>query len=124
MPDVGRAERIGLEEAGQAATGFHDVGIAGLWRLLDRVEELRTFPVVIAVAGMDAALISVIAGLVPGSVIGVPTSGGYGAARDGETALAAALSRCAPGGVVVNIDNGYGAACAALRLLNQLDRGG
>jgi NCAIR mutase (PurE)-related protein len=66
---------------------------------------------------MDAALVSVLGGLVPGVVIAVPTSVGYGAARGGETALAASLASCAPGVVVVNIDNGYGAACAALRIL-------
>ena len=66
---------------------------------------------------MDAALVSVLGGLVPGLVIAVPTSVGYGAARNGETALASALVSCASGIVVVNIDNGYGAACAALRAL-------
>ena len=94
-----------------------DVGVAGLHRLLARVDELRTFPVVVAVAGMDAALVSVLGGLVPGLVIAVPTSVGYGAARGGETALSASLASCASGVVVVNIDNGYGAACAALRVL-------
>ena len=92
-----------------------DVGVAGLHRLLARVDELRRYRVVVAVAGMDAALVSVLGGLVPGLVIGVPTSVGYGAARGGETALAASLASCASGVVVVNIDNGYGAACAALR---------
>jgi pyridinium-3,5-biscarboxylic acid mononucleotide synthase len=94
-----------------------DVGVAGLWRILDRVEELRQFPVVITVAGMDAALPSVIGGLLPGVVIAVPTSTGYGIAESGKTALRAALVSCAPGIVVVNIDNGYGAACAAKRIL-------
>ena len=79
--------------------------------------EIVRHPVVIAVAGMDAALISVLGGLVPGLVIGVPTSAGYGVANKGETALHAALASCAPGVPVVNIDNGYGAACAALRAL-------
>jgi NCAIR mutase (PurE)-related protein len=88
-----------------------------LWRILDRVEELRQFPVVITVAGMDAALPSVIGGLLPGVVIAVPTSTGYGIAESGKTALRAALVSCAPGIVVVNIDNGYGAACAAKRIL-------
>ena len=73
--------------------------------------------VVIAVAGMDAALPSVIGGQVPGAVIAVPTSVGYGVAEGGGTALNAALASCAPGVTVVNIDNGYGAACAALRIL-------
>ena len=97
---------------------IYDVGVAGLWRLLDRVEEIRNFPIVIAVAGMDAALPSVLGGLVASVVIAVPTSNGYGVVAGGDTALRAALSSCAPGVVVVNIDNGYGAACAALRMLN------
>ncbi|MFO1433968.1 MAG: nickel pincer cofactor biosynthesis protein LarB [Candidatus Competibacteraceae bacterium] len=104
---------VGCEE-------INDVGVAGLWRLLERVEELQRFPVLIVTAGMDAALPSVIAGLVPGLVITVPSSVGYGVAQGGETALRAALASCAPGVVVVNIDNGYGAACAALRILNRL----
>jgi pyridinium-3,5-biscarboxylic acid mononucleotide synthase len=106
---------------GIASHAVFDVGVAGLWRLLQRVEELKSLPVVIAVAGMDAALPSVLGGLVPGVVIAVPTSTGYGAARGGETALASALVSCAPGLTVVNIDNGYGAACAALRVLRLLD---
>jgi NCAIR mutase (PurE)-related protein len=75
--------------------------------------------VVIVVAGMDAALPSVVAGLVPGVVIAVPTSVGYGVAAGGHAALNALLASCAPGLVVVNIDNGYGAACAAIRVLRQ-----
>ena len=106
---------------GFACTEVYDVGVAGLWRLLDRVEEIRDFPVAIAVAGMDAALPTVLAGLVPALVVAVPTSTGYGVAEGGHTALKAALSSCAPGLVVVNIDNGYGAACAAMRALRALD---
>ena len=94
-----------------------DVGVAGLWRLLERVEELRRMSVVIAVAGMDAALPTVLAGLVSCTVIGVPTSVGYGVATGGRAALHALLASCAPGLLVTNIDNGYGAACAALRIL-------
>jgi NCAIR mutase (PurE)-related protein len=94
-----------------------DVGVAGLHRFLARVEEIRARPVVIAVAGMDAALISVTGGAVGGLVIGVPTSVGYGVAAGGHGALQSGLSSCASGVVVVNIDNGYGAACAALRAL-------
>jgi len=94
-----------------------DVGVAGLWRLLDRLEEIRRMPVVIAVAGMDAALPTVLGGLVPGLVIGVPTSVGYGVAANGHSALHAMLASCAPGLTVMNIDNGYGAACAAMRAL-------
>ncbi len=94
-----------------------DVGVAGLWRLVERVEELRHERVLIVVAGMDAALASVVGGLVGCPVIAVPTSTGYGAARNGETALNAMLASCAQGVVVTNIDNGFGAACAAARIL-------
>ena len=103
---------------GEAATLFFDVGVAGLWRLSSRLDEIKTHPIVIAVAGMDAALISVLGGLIPSILIGVPTSTGYGAARGGETALGASLSSCAPGVTISNIDNVYGAACAALRALH------
>jgi NCAIR mutase (PurE)-related protein len=102
---------------GVPALEVTDVGVAGLWRLLERVEEIRALPVVIVVAGMDAALPTVVGGLVPGAVIGVPTSVGYGVATGGQSALNAMLASCAPGVAVMNIDNGYGAACAALRVL-------
>jgi hypothetical protein len=102
---------------GIGGTEVFDVGVAGLWRLMERIDEIKRHPVVIAVAGMDAALPSVLGGLIPGALIAVPTSTGYGAARDGETAMFACLSSCAPGVTVCNIDNGYGAACAALRIL-------
>jgi len=107
-----------LQYYGEVCLEIADAGVAGLWRLLDRIEEIRKMPMVIVVAGMDAALPSVVGGLVPGLVIAVPTSTGYGVARSGETALHAMLTSCAPGVPVVNIDNGYGAACAALRALN------
>ena len=102
---------------GQECACFFDVGVAGIWRLMERVEEIKTYPVVIVVAGMDAALPSVVGGLVPGLVIGVPTSNGYGATHNGTTALNSMLVSCAPGILVCNIDNGYGAACAAIRAL-------
>jgi NCAIR mutase (PurE)-related protein len=102
---------------GQASRSFADVGVAGLWRLMQQIEEIRACPVVIVAAGMDAALPSVVGGLVPGLVVAVPTSVGYGVAAGGRPALESALASCAPGVVVVNIDNGYGAACAALRAL-------
>ncbi len=109
-----------LRFQGETALRVVDVGVAGLWRLLDRVAELRAMRVVIVAAGMDAALPSVVAGLVPGLVIAVPTSVGYGVAAGGHAALNALLASCAPGLVVVNIDNGYGAACAALRILGTM----
>jgi NCAIR mutase (PurE)-related protein len=102
---------------GLPAREIVDVGVAGLWRILRHEEELRRYPAVIVVAGMEGALFSVVGGLVRGVVIAIPTSTGYGAARGGETALHAALASCAPGVVTVNIDNGYGAACAAIRVL-------
>ncbi len=116
LPVAREAART-LRFSGHDAAEIADVGVAGLWRLLRRVEELRTFAVVIVVAGMDAALPSVVAGLVPGVVVGVPTSVGYGVAAGGRAGLDAMLASCAPGLSVVNIDNGYGAACAALRVL-------
>lgn len=116
VPVAREAERT-LAYHGEPALVVADVGVAGIWRLMERVEELRRLPVVLVVCGMDAALASVIGGLVPGLVIAVPTSVGYGIAKGGETALRATLASCAPGLVVVNIDNGYGAACAALRAL-------
>ena len=100
---------------------FQDLGVTGLWRVLERVEEIRGYPVVIVVAGMEGALFSVLGGLVGSILIAVPTSVGYGVAPNGQLSLQSALGSCAPGLVTVNIDNGFGAACAALRFLNQLD---
>ena len=111
-----------LRYQGRGATLIADVGVAGLWRLTQRVEEIRSFPVVIVAAGMDAALPSVVGGLVAAPVIAVPTSVGYGVAAGGHTALNSVLASCASGITVVNIDNGYGAACAALRLLHAAER--
>lgn len=102
---------------GEAADEFIDVGVAGLWRVVEKHEQLNMYRAVIVVAGMDGALFSVIGGLVGGVVIAVPTATGYGAARGGTTALYSALASCAPGVVVVNVGNGYGGACAALRVL-------
>ncbi|MCW2248161.1 NCAIR mutase (PurE)-related protein [Azospirillum fermentarium] len=118
-PAAREAERT-LRFNGVAPTMIFDVGVAGLWRLLERVEEIAAHRVVIAAAGMDAALPTVLGGLVPGVLIALPTSTGYGVARNGETALAAVLASCAPGIVAVNIDNGYGAAVAALRAVRPL----
>lgn len=101
-------------------TVFEDCGVAGLWRLADRLEQINTFDAVIVVAGLDAALASVMGGLTPRPIFGVPTSVGYGAAQNGFAALNSMLSSCAPGVGVMNIDNGYGAACAAARVLNGL----
>jgi len=99
-------------------TLISDVGVAGIWRLLERIEEIGQYDVIIVAAGMDAALPTVLAGLVGKCVIGVPTSVGYGVAAGGQTALNAMLASCGQGVLVTNIDNGFGAACAALRILN------
>lgn len=94
-----------------------DCGVAGLWRLTDKLPQLRCAPVIIAVAGMEGALFSVLGGLVSSVVIAVPRSTGYGVAEGGRAALSSALASCAPGVVTVNIDNGFGAACAMLKIL-------
>ncbi len=99
---------------------FEDCGVAGLWRLAERLEEINCFDAVIVTAGLDAALASVLGGLTPKPVFGVPTSVGYGVAQGGRAALTSMLSSCAPGVAVMNIDNGYGAACAAARVVNML----
>jgi len=107
-----------LEFAGAKVNRITDVGVAGLHRLLARVDELRAASVVIAIAGMEGALPSVLGGLVAAPVIAVPTSVGYGANLHGISALLSMLNSCASGLTVVNIDNGFGAAVAALRILN------
>jgi NCAIR mutase (PurE)-related protein len=116
LPVAREAART-LEFYGYDSPIIADVGVAGLWRLMRRLEEIRRFRVVIVVAGMEGALFSVVAGLVGASVIAVPVSVGYGVAADGRTALDSALASCAAGLVSVNIDNGFGAACAAVRIL-------
>jgi NCAIR mutase (PurE)-related protein len=95
-----------------------DVGVAGLHRVLDTADELAAADAVVVVAGMEGALASVVGGLTPAPVIAVPTSVGYGAGLEGVTALLAMLSSCASGITVVGIDNGFGAACAIVRLLH------
>ncbi len=113
------AERT-LEFSGVRVESIVDVGVAGLWRLEERLDEIRAADIVIAVAGMDAALVSVLGGLVAAPLVAVPTSVGYGVATGGSTALHSALASCAQGVTVVNIDNGFGAACAAVRMLSLL----
>jgi pyridinium-3,5-biscarboxylic acid mononucleotide synthase len=102
---------------GVQPVALSDVGVAGVHRLLGSIDALADADVVIVVAGMEGALASLVGGLTPAPVVAVPTSAGYGAALEGVTALLAMLSSCAAGITVVGIDNGYGAACAALRLL-------
>jgi NCAIR mutase (PurE)-related protein len=107
-----------LEFAGARVNRITDVGVAGLHRVLARLDDLRSASVVIAIAGMEGALPSVLGGLVAAPVIAVPTSVGYGANLGGISALLGMLNSCASGLMVVNIDNGFGAAVAALRVLN------
>jgi NCAIR mutase (PurE)-related protein len=109
-----------LRFLGDSTRTLHDVGVAGIHRLLEHANYLQAADVVIVVAGMEGALPSVVGGLVDSSVIAVPTSIGYGASFGGLAALLAMLNSCATGVTVVNIDNGLGAAAAAHRLLTRL----
>ena len=119
---VAAEARLSLQAHGIAAELVLDVGVAGLHRLLGRLEQLRRSRVLIACAGMEGALPTVLAGLLPQPVIGVPVSVGYGVSAGGQAALNGMLASCAPGLTVVNIDNGYGAAMAALRMLHSAAR--
>lgn len=94
-----------------------DCGVAGLWRLTGQIDRLAQAPAIIAVAGMEGALFPVLAGLVPALIIAVPASVGYGVAEAGKAALSTALATCSPGLTVVNIDNGFGAASALIKIL-------
>lgn len=116
--DIPVAEEAALvaEALGNKVERIYDVGVAGLHRLLSCSDELRSASVVIAVAGMEGALPSVIGGLVDTPVIAVPTSIGYGASFGGIAALLAMLNSCAAGVSVVNIDNGFGAGFLASRI--------
>ncbi len=116
--DLPVAEEASLvcEFLGAPVVRITDVGVAGLHRLMAKLDDIRSADVVIAVAGMEAALPSVLAGLVDRVMVAVPTSVGYGVSVDGLVALAAMLVSCAPGITVVNIDNGVGAAVAAVRI--------
>ncbi|MCI0847267.1 MAG: nickel pincer cofactor biosynthesis protein LarB [Chloroflexi bacterium] len=109
--DLPVAEEAALTASlmGNDVTMVSDVGVAGLHRLLDQLPELQKARVLVVVAGMDAALVGVVAGLVSVPVIAVPTSTGYGASFDGLAPLLSMLNSCAPGVAVVNIDNGFGA---------------
>ena len=113
--DIPVAEEAALtaERAGAAVERIFDVGVAGLHRLMKHLDRLRAARVVVAVAGMEGALPSVVGGLVSVPVIAVPTSIGYGANLQGIAALLAMLNSCAAGVTVVNIDNGFGAGVAA-----------
>ncbi|SEG37784.1 nickel pincer cofactor biosynthesis protein LarB [Vibrio hangzhouensis] len=107
-----------LNYHGFNASLHEDVGVSALWRLTDALDEINKANVVIAVAGMEAALPTVLCGMTDRPVIAVPTSVGYGVSKGGQLALNACLGSCAAGLMTVNIDNGFGAACAAIKLLN------
>ena len=112
--------KLSLELYGVSCQSFIDVGVAGLHRLLNQIEEINKYDVLIVCAGMEGALATVIGGLLPQPIIAVPVSVGYGVSKNGETALNSMLSSCAPGIAVMNIDNGYGAAMAALRIIKRI----
>ena len=111
-----------LEAFGHHLIERYDIGVAGIHRVLAERERIEACSVLIVVAGMEGALPSVIAGLVSAPVIAVPTSVGYGASFEGLAALLAMLNSCAPGVSVVNIDNGFGAACVAHKFVTSLVR--
>ena len=112
--------KLSLEIYGVSCQSFIDVGVAGLHRLLDQIDEINKYDVLIVCAGMEGALATVIGGILPQPIIAVPVSVGYGVSKNGETALNSMLSSCAPGISVMNIDNGYGAAMAALRIIKKI----
>ena len=113
---VAREAQLTASYLGRTADLIVDVGIAGLQRILRRLDQLRSARVIIVVAGMDGALPGLVAGLVAAPVIAVPTSVGYGAAFEGIAPLLTMLNSCAPGVAVVNIDNGYGAGHVAAQI--------
>jgi NCAIR mutase (PurE)-related protein len=103
---------------GREAKRFQDIGVAGVHRLLEKVDEIKSYKVIIVIAGFEGALPTVVGGLFPQPIIAVPASVGYGVSKGGKAALNSMLSSCANGITVVNIDNGYGAAMAAIRIIN------
>ena len=107
---------------GIKAERINDVGVAGIHRLLDKIEELKAYKVLIVVAGFEGALPTVVGGLLQQPIIAVPTAVGYGVAKGGRVALNSMLTSCASGVTVMNINNGYGAAMAAIRILNLIKR--
>ena len=115
---VAEEAAVTAEVLGSPVVRLHDVGVAGIHRLLSHSDQLRRASVIIAVAGMEGALPSVVAGLVKAPVIAVPTSVGYGASFGGVAALLAMLNSCSSGVAVVNIDNGFGAGYFA-HLINK-----
>ena len=112
--------KLALEIFGINCKEFIDVGVAGLHRLFSVLEEIKNYDILIVCAGMEGALTTVLGGLLPQPIIAVPISVGYGVSKNGQTALNSMLSSCSPGISVMNIDNGYGAAMAALRIIRSI----
>ena len=106
-----------LEIYGITCETFIDVGVAGVHRLFSQLDNINVHDVIVVCAGMEGALATVIGGLLPQPIIGVPVSVGYGVSQDGMVALNSMLASCSPGISVMNIDNGYGAAMAAIRII-------
>ena len=109
--------KTALEIYGINCETFIDVGVAGLHRLFSQIDKINEHDLIIVCAGMEGALATVIGGILPQPIIGVPVSVGYGVSKDGMVALNSMLASCSPGIMVMNIDNGYGAAMAALRII-------
>ena len=112
--------KTALEIYGITCETFIDVGVAGVHRLLSQLDKINKHNLIIVCAGMEGALATVIGGLLAQPIIGVPVSVGYGVSKDGMVALNSMLASCSPGIMVMNIDNGYGAAMAALRIIKKL----
>ncbi len=119
---VSEEAAVTLEFSGFQVERVFDVGVAGIHRLFDRMDRISNADAVIVVAGMEGALPSVVGGLVARPVIAVPTSVGYGASFGGVSALLGMLNSCSAGITVVNIDNGFGAAVAAIRILKGIQK--
>ncbi len=117
---VAEEARLSLKFFGHPVRTIYDAGIAGLHRITSHHRELRRAPVIIVAAGMEGALPGVVAGMTPAPVVAVPTSIGYGTGFGGISALLGMLNSCAPGLAVVNIDNGFGAACMAAAINRKL----
>lgn len=119
--DIPAAEEacVTLEFQGHTAERIYDVGVSGIHRLFNKLERIRCADVILVAAGMEGALASVLGGLTGQPILAIPTSVGYGASFGGLTALLAMLNSCANGIGVVNIDNGYGAACLADKILRR-----
>ena len=109
--------KTALEIYGITCETFIDVGVAGVHRLFSQLDNINEHDLIIVCAGMEGALATLIGGLLPQPIIGVPVSVGYGVSKDGMVALNSMLASCSPGILVMNIDNGYGAAMAALRII-------